>query len=91
MNRRRRVTGGGPPERWEPAAPSLRAAKPAEEQAPWAGTEEAARAVEVPARVAEMPARAAEASGSATVSMSTVASAPVEPSRKRKRGFSTLR
>jgi hypothetical protein len=54
--------------------------------APAAGrsTEEAARATEVPARVAEVPARSAEASGSATVATSAVASAPVEPSRKRK-------
>jgi hypothetical protein len=47
-------------------------------------TEEAAHAVEVPAR-------AAEVSGGATVAASVAASAPAEPSRKRKRGFSTLR
>jgi hypothetical protein len=36
-------------------------------------------------------ARAAEASGGAAVSTSAATTAPVEPSRKRKRGFSTLR
>jgi hypothetical protein len=54
-------------------------------------TEEAVHAVEVPARAAEVTARAAEASGGATVAASVAASAPAEPSRKRKRGFSTLR
>jgi hypothetical protein len=60
--------------------------------------EEVARAAEVPARIAEVPARAvevlaraAEASGSATVATLAMASTTVEPSRKRKRGFSTLR
>jgi hypothetical protein len=47
-------------------------------------TEEAARATKVRARVAE-------AFGSATMASSAAASVPVEPSRKRKRGFSTLR
>jgi hypothetical protein len=46
--------------------------------------EEAEHAVEVPAR-------ATEASGRMTVATSAAASALVEPSRKRKRGFSTLR
>jgi hypothetical protein len=88
-------------------APSLGAAEAAEEEAPGTGaeapaagrsTEEAAcaaeapaRAVEVPACAAEVPARVAEASRGAMVAASAMASAPAEPSRKRKRGFSTLR
>jgi hypothetical protein len=86
--------GQAPTERWEPAPPSSRAAEAAEEHAPGAGaeaptagrsTEEEARTAKVPVRVAEVPARAAEASRSATVATSAVASAPAEPSRKRKR------
>jgi hypothetical protein len=47
-------------------------------------TEEAARAVEASACTAE-------ASESAVVATPTATTASVEPSRKRKRGFSTLR
>jgi hypothetical protein len=47
--------------------------------------------MEEAAHVAEVPAHAAEASGSATVATSVAATVPVEPSRKRKRVFSTLR
>jgi hypothetical protein len=43
------------------------------------------------ARAAEVPAREAEASGGAAVATPVAAAAPVEPSRKRKWGFSTLR
>jgi hypothetical protein len=55
-------------------------------EAPTAGrsTEEAARATEVPAHVAE-------AFGSETVATPAAATAPVEPLKKRKWGFSTLR
>jgi hypothetical protein len=62
-------------------------------EAPVAGrsTEEAADAAEVPSRAAEVPLRVAEASEGATAVTSAAAIAPVEPSRKRKRGFSTLR
>jgi hypothetical protein len=42
-------------------------------------------------RAAEVPTRAAEASGSAVAVTAAATAAPVEPSRKRKRGFSTLR
>jgi hypothetical protein len=65
----------------------------AEEQAPGAGaeapvtrqfTEEAVRAVEAPTR-------AAKASGSTAVATPAASTVPVEPSRKRKRGFSNLR
>jgi hypothetical protein len=45
----------------------------------------------VPARTVEVPERVAEAFGGTTGAASAVASAPAEPSRKRKRGFSTLR
>jgi hypothetical protein len=49
--------------------------------------------VEAPAagRSKEEAARVAEVSGSATVATSAATSVPVKPSRKRKRGFSTLR
>jgi hypothetical protein len=47
--------------------------------------------MEEAAHAAEVPARATEASGGATAAASVVASAPTKPSRKRKRGFSTLR
>jgi hypothetical protein len=40
---------------------------------------------------AEVPARAMEASGSAAVAPPAATTASVDPSRKRKRGFSTLR
>jgi hypothetical protein len=42
-------------------------------------------------RTAEAPARAAEASRSVAAVMAGAIAAPAEPSRKRKRGFSTLR
>jgi hypothetical protein len=42
-------------------------------------------------RTAEVPARTTEASGSAAVATPAATTASVEPSRKRKRGFSTLR
>jgi hypothetical protein len=91
--RRKKATGGRPPERWEPAPPSPRAVETAEEQVPGAGVEvpAAGRATEEAARAAEVPARAAEASGSAMVATLAAASAPTEPSKKRKRRFSTLR
>jgi hypothetical protein len=74
------------------STPPPRAAEAAEEQAPGAGVgaPTAGRSTEEAAHAAEVPARAAEASGIATMAMSAVASTPVEPSRKRKRGFSTL-
>jgi hypothetical protein len=68
------------------APPSPRATEAAEERAPAAG-----RPTEGAARAAKVPARAAEAPGSATVATSAATTTPVEPSRKRKRGFSTLR
>jgi hypothetical protein len=50
-----------------------------------------AHAAEVLAWAAEVLVRAAEASGGATVATSAATTVPVEPLRKRKRGFSTLR
>jgi hypothetical protein len=47
--------------------------------------------VEEAARAAEAPASTAEASGSVAVATTGATAAPVEPLRKRKRGFSTLR
>jgi hypothetical protein len=43
------------------------------------------------ARAAEVLARATEVSGGATVAVTALALPPAKPSRKRKRGFSTLR
>jgi hypothetical protein len=62
-------------------------------EAPAAGrfVEEEARAAEAPPRVAEVAAGAAEASGSAAMATTGATAVPAEPSRKRKRGFSTLR
>jgi hypothetical protein len=83
----------GPPERWEPAPPSPRAAEPAEERAPRAGTGAPAtrQSTEGTAPVVVAPARVAEAFGSAAVAASAATTASAEPSRKRKQGFSTLR
>jgi hypothetical protein len=76
---RRRATGGGPSERWNPPPPSPWAAEAAVELVPMAGGEAPATrsSVEVPVGAAEVPA-------STTV-------APPEHSRKRKWGFSDLR
>jgi hypothetical protein len=49
------------------------------------------RSTEEVAHAVEASARATEAYGSAAVATPTATTAPVEPSRKRKRGFSTLR
>jgi hypothetical protein len=51
----------------------------------------AGRSVKEAARVAEVPARATEASGSAAAVTTGATTVPAEPSRKWKRGFSTLR
>jgi hypothetical protein len=51
----------------------------------------ARQSTEEAARAAEASTPAAEASGSAVVVTPAAATASVEPSRKRKRGFSTLR
>jgi hypothetical protein len=87
--------GGGqaPPERWEPTPPSLRVTEAVEEQVSVAGSEAsgAGWSTEEAAHTAEVPTRVAEVSGDATVAASAMASGPVKPSRKRKRGFSTLR
>jgi hypothetical protein len=40
---------------------------------------------------AEAPTRAAEVTGGVALATSAVATTPIEPPRKRKRGFSTLR
>jgi hypothetical protein len=71
--------GGDPPERWNPPPPSPWAAEAVEEQTPAAGRSvgEAACATEAPA--------------SAMVTTTGATAAPPEPSRKRKRGFSSLR
>jgi hypothetical protein len=47
--------------------------------------------MEEAARTAKVPARATEASGGTTVAVTAVALSHAKPSRKRKRGFSTLR
>jgi hypothetical protein len=81
------------PKRWEPVPPSPRAAEAAVEQALGAstGAPTASQSVREVARIAEVPVHAAEAAGGVAVVMSAAATAPVEPPRKRKRGFSTLR
>jgi hypothetical protein len=94
--------GSGSPERWEPSPPSPRAAEAAEETAPGIGAEAPGIGAEAPGagagapaarhptreatRAAGVPARAAEMAGG-----EAAATAPAEPPRKRKRGFSTLR
>jgi hypothetical protein len=78
--------GQAPSERWEPALPSLRAAEAAQEQVPGAGAEAPAAR-----RSTEEAARATEVSGGVVVATPAAATARVKPSRKRKRGFSTLR
>jgi hypothetical protein len=85
--------GPAPFERWEPVLPSPRAAEAAEEQAPGAGAEvpTTRRSTEGAVRATEAQARTVEASGSAAVATAAATTAPVEPSRKRKRGLSTLR
>jgi hypothetical protein len=81
------------PERWEPRPPSPRAAEAAEEPVPGAGAGApvARQPMREAARAAEAPARAAEVTGGVVVVMSAAATTSVEPQRKRKRGFSTLR
>jgi hypothetical protein len=85
--------GRAPSERWDPAPPSPRAVEAVEEQPPGAGAEAPTigQSVEGTACATEAPTRTAEVSGSATVATTAATTAPVEPSRKRKRGFSTLR
>jgi hypothetical protein len=86
--------GGQPlPERWEPAALSPRAAEVAEEPAPGAGAGApvARQSRREATRAEEAPARATEVTGGAAAATSAAATTPVEPPRKRKRGFSTLR
>jgi hypothetical protein len=79
-------SGGRPPERWNPPCPSPRAIEAAEEQAPAMGAEAPAawRSVEEAARVAGAP-------SSTTAATAGAVAAPLKPSRKRKRGFSSLR
>jgi hypothetical protein len=64
-----------------------------EEQVPAVGAKEPATGwfVEEAAHTAEAPASAAGASGTAAAAKTGATAAPAEPSRKRKRGFSTLR
>jgi hypothetical protein len=74
------------PERWEPAPLSPRATEAAEETAPGVGA--GAPVARQPMREAV---RTAEVTGGAAVVTSAAVTTPVEPPRKRKRGFSTLR
>jgi hypothetical protein len=91
--RRRKMRAVPPPEMWNPLPPSPRAAEAAEEQALVAGAEApaAGQSAEEAAHTAEAPASAAGASWSATGVVTGAVRAPPEPSRKRKRGFSSLR
>jgi hypothetical protein len=85
--------GGGLPPRGGIPRPSPRVVKAAEERAPVVGAEAPAtgRSVEETARAAEAPVRAAEASRSVVATVTGAIAASARPSRKRKRGFSTLR
>jgi hypothetical protein len=85
--------GRAHPERWEPSPPSPTAAEAAEETTPGAGAgvPAARHPTREVTRAAEVLARAAEMAGGEAVATSAVATAPAEPSRKRIRGFSTLR
>jgi hypothetical protein len=78
--------GRAPPERWDPAPTSPRAAEAVEEQAPGASVEApaAGQSVEGTTHSTEALARAAEVSGSAAVATTAATTRPVEPSRKRK-------
>jgi hypothetical protein len=78
--------GRVPPERWQPSPPSPRAGEAVEETVPAAG----ARAPAARQLVREAT-RAAETVGGATAVALVAATTSVEPPRKRKRGFSTLR
>jgi hypothetical protein len=78
--------GGRAPERWNPSPPSPRAAEVVGEQAPMVGAEAPATG-----RSVEEAAHAAGVSGSAAVAATSATAASAEPSRKRKRGFSSLR
>jgi hypothetical protein len=83
--------GRAPPERWEPSPPSPRAAEAAEETASGAGA--GAPAAGHPTgevtRAAEAPTCAVEMVGGEAAATPAAATARAEPSRKRKRGFST--
>jgi hypothetical protein len=84
--KKRRVMGAGSSREVDSPTPSPRAAEAAEELAPVMGAEAPATG-----RSVEEAACAAEASGSAVTAVTDVTAASAEPSRKRKRGFSTLR
>jgi hypothetical protein len=83
--------GQAPLERWEPTPPRREPRRRRRNECLGAGAPAAGRSTEEAAHAAEVPACTAEASRGAMVAASAVASAPAEPSRKRKRGFSTLR
>jgi hypothetical protein len=84
---------GAPPREVESPTPSPRAAKAADEQTPMAGAgaPAAGRSVEGAARAAEVTTSDAGGSGSAAAATTGATAALAEPSRKRKRGFSSLR
>jgi hypothetical protein len=80
------------PERWEPSPPP-RAAEAAEETAPGAaaGGPTARQFTREATRAAEVPAHTVETSGDVATATPVAATTSVEPRRKRKRGFSTIR
>jgi hypothetical protein len=85
--------GGQPPLRGGSLRPLTESHGGGRGASAWASAEAPAtrRSTEGVARVVEAPARAAEESGSAVAATPVTAIASGEPSRKRKRGFSTLR
>jgi hypothetical protein len=90
---RREWRGAGSPREVGSCAPSPRAVEAAEGQVSGAGAEAPAakQSTEGAARATKASARAVEASGSAAAATAAATTTPVEPSMKRKRGFSTLR
>jgi hypothetical protein len=81
--------GRAPPERWEPSAPSPRAAEAAKETTPGAGA--GAPAARHPTReatcTAEALARAAEMAGGEAAATPTAATTPAEPRGRGNEGF----
>jgi hypothetical protein len=85
--------GGWLPREVDAPTPVAKSRRGTKEQAPVAGAEAPAtgRSVEGAARAAEASACASETSGSAAAAATGATAASAEPSRKRKRAFSTLR
>jgi hypothetical protein len=86
---KRRATGASSPQEVGACTPLTKSRGGGKRES--AGAPTARQSVREAAHAVEVPARAAEAAGGAAVATSAAATAPVEPPRKRKQGFSTLR